>query len=289
MIYKILILILLSSFCKAQTKLYIKNPSINNAQTALIFLEDENISKAKLTLLDEKNPININFYKNPFKQNSFYALLALSYYKKAKDYKIIVSYFKNNKKTFKSLKLKVKDGKYKSEIINVSKSKFKPNKKLQERVKQEYKQAIKIYKTVDKNIYWNSDFIYPINSKITSDFGVKRVYNNILKSYHSGTDFRAKIGTNILASNSGIVKIAQDRFYSGKSLVIDHGRGVYTCYFHLSKINFKVGDFIKKGEVLGLSGDTGRVTGPHLHFSFRINSLLVDPLQAIEILNSIKN
>ncbi|MFA9373870.1 MAG: M23 family metallopeptidase, partial [Poseidonibacter sp.] len=105
----------------------------------------------------------------------------------------------------------------------------------------------------------------------------------------SGTDFRAKIGTDIIASNDGIVRIAQNRFYSGNSIVIDHGRGIYSCYFHLSKMNYKAGDKIKRGDILGLSGDTGRITGPHLHYSFRINAIQVDPLQAIEILNSLDN
>ena len=90
---------------------------------------------------------------------------------------------------------------------------------------------------------------------------------------YEGTDFQAKDNTPIIASNSGIVRISGNRFYAGNSIVIDHGQGVYSCYFHLNTMNFKVGDFIKKGEVLGLSGSTGRVTGPHLHFTFRINCL----------------
>ena len=269
-------------------KLYLYEKSISNAQTALLYLNAIDIQEAKLTLLD-KQPLNINFKKNKFKKNSFYALIPISYYKKAKDYKIIISYFKNGKKIFKSIKLNVVNGKYKSEVINVSKSKFQPSKERVKRTKQEYLDAIKVYKSISKEIYWNEDFIYPMNSKITSAFGTKRVYNGTLKSYHSGTDFRAKIGTPIYASNSGVVRISQDRFYSGKSIIIDHGHGVYSCYFHLSKMNYKVGDFIKKGEVLGLSGATGRITGPHLHFAFRINGIQVDPLQAIETLNSLKN
>ena len=149
-------------------------------------------------------------------------------------------------------------------------------------------EAMKIYNSSSPKIYWNEDFIYPINSKITSAFGTKRVYNNELKSYHGGTDFQAKDNTPIVASNSGIVRISANRFYAGNSIVIDHGQGVYSCYFHLNTMNFKVGDFVNKGEVIGLSGSTGRITGPHLHFTFRINGLQVDPLQAIEILNSLR-
>lgn len=267
-------------------KLYFKTNSITNAQTAALILEGNDLNEPKVTFLDKKNK-NFHFYKNPFKQNQYYALIPISYYKKEKNYKVIVSYIRNNKKSFKSINLQVKKGKYKSEVINVKPSIFKPPKQRVERTKKEYAQAIKIYNSISENILWDEKFIYPMKSKITSPFGTKRIYNGKLKSYHSGTDFRAKVGTAIIASNSGIVKIASNRFYSGNSIVIDHGQGVYSCYFHLSKMNYKVGDFINKGATLGLSGATGRITGPHLHFSFRIMGEQVDPLQAIEILNSL--
>ena len=265
--------------------LTINQNTVKNANTVLVEIQKENISNVKLTFHTQ----NIDFFKNKFKKDTYSALIPISYYQKKSDYRVIISYIENNKKIFKGLNLKVIDGKYKSEVINVSKKKLKPNPSRVKRTKKEYEEAIKIYKTKTNKILWDEKFIYPLNSKITSPFGTKRIYNGMLKSYHSGTDFRAKNGTPILASNSGIVKIAQNRFYSGNSIVIDHGFGVYSCYFHLSAMNYKVGDFIKKGEVLGLSGDTGRVTGPHLHFSFRINGIQVDPLNAIEVLNKIKS
>lgn len=265
--------------------LTISQSTVKNANTVLLEINKENISDVKLTF-DKQN---INFFKNPFKENTHYALIPISYYQKKKDYRVIVSYLENGKKVFKGKDLKVIDGKYKSEVINVVKTKFKPIPSRVSRTKKEYAQAMKVYNSISKDILWNEDFIYPLNSKITSNFGTKRVYNGKLKSYHSGTDFRAKIGTPIIASNSGIIKISQNRFYSGNSIVIDHGQGVYSCYFHLSKMNYKVGDFIKKGAVLGLSGDTGRVTGPHLHFSFRINGIQVDPLNSISLLNQLRN
>lgn len=265
--------------------LTISQSTVKNANTVLLEINKENISDVKLTF-DKQN---INFFKNPFKENTHYALIPISYYQKKKDYRVIVSYLENGKKVFKGKDLKVIDGKYKSEVINVVKTKFKPIPSRVSRTKKEYAQAMKVYNSISKDILWNEDFIYPLNSKITSNFGTKRVYNGKLKSYHSGTDFRAKIGMPIIASNSGIIKISQNRFYSGNSIVIDHGQGVYSCYFHLSKMNYKVGDFIKKGAVLGLSGDTGRVTGPHLHFSFRINGIQVDPLNSISLLNQLRN
>lgn len=265
--------------------LSLSSSKVENANTVLLKINEKNISEAKLTF-DKQN---INFYKNPFSSDSYYALLPISYYQKLGPDRIIISYLENENKVFKGLDLKIIDGNYKSEVINVKPSIFKPNKQRVERTKKEYEDAMKVYNSSSPDIYWNEDFIYPLNSKITSDFGTKRVYNNELKSYHGGTDFQAKENTPILASNSGIVRISGNRFYAGNSIIIDHGHGVYSCYFHLNTMNYKVGDFIKKGEVLGLSGSTGRVTGPHLHFTFRINGLQVDPLQAIEVLNNLKN
>uniref|UniRef100_UPI00404802A6 M23 family metallopeptidase n=1 Tax=Aliarcobacter sp. TaxID=2321116 RepID=UPI00404802A6 len=262
----------------------ISHKKVKNANTVLLEITKKNIKDLKLTF-DKQN---INFYENPFKKDSYYALLPISYYQELKKYRVIISYFENNKKIFKGLDLEVVDGQYKSEVINVKPSIFKPDKAREERTKQEYEEAMKVYNSSSEKIYWNEDFIYPLNSKITSAFGTKRVYNGQLKSYHGGTDFKAKNDTPIIASNSGIVRISDNRFYAGNSIIIDHGQGVYSCYFHLNSMNFKVGDFVKKGEVIGLSGNTGRSTGPHLHFTFRINGLQVDPLQAIKILNSLK-
>jgi len=258
---------------------------VKNANTVLVEINKENISKVKLTF-DKQN---IDFFENKFKENTYSALIPISYFQEKQGYNVIISYIENDKKVFKGLNLKVIDGNYKSEIITVPSKKLQPSEERLKRTKKEYHQAIKIYKSKSNKLLWDEDFIYPLNTKITSEFGTKRVYNGQLKSYHSGTDFRASVGTEVLASNSGIVKIAQNRFYAGNSMVIDHGHGIYSCYFHLSKMNFKEGDLIKRGQVLGLSGDTGRVTGPHLHFAFRINGVQVDPLNAIEVLNQLKS
>ncbi len=276
----ILIILIFNSFLYS---LEISSKTIKNANTLYLTLKETNISKVKLTF--DKH--NIDLYPHPNKKELFYALVPISYYKNKKEYKIIISYIKDNKKIFKGISIHVIDGEYKSEKINVSKEKVSLNKKNKERAKKEYIKAMKIYNRKTNELYFNKDFIYPLNSKITSHFGTKRVYNGELKSYHSGTDFKAKIGTPIKAVNNGKIVIAENRFYAGNSIVIDHGQGIFSCYFHLSKMYFKVGDFIKKGQTLGLSGNTGRVTGPHLHFSFRVHGIQVNPLQLIDLLNTI--
>ncbi|RXK02018.1 peptidase M23 [Arcobacter sp. CECT 8989] len=262
--------------------LEISSKKVENANTLFLKIVKENIKEPKLTLDNH----NINFFKFPNKKDSYYALVPISYYKDLKKYKIIISYIENEEKVFKGIPIEVIDGKYKSEVINVDSSKVTLSEKNKKRVSKEYKEAMKIYNTTSKTLYINDKFIYPLETKITSDFGRKRVYNGSLKSYHSGTDYRAKVGTKIKAINNGKVVIAKDRFYAGNSIVLDHGNGIYSGYYHLSKMNYKEGDLVKKGDIIGLSGSTGRVTGPHLHFSFRIHGIQVDPLQAIDLLNN---
>ena len=282
----ICLLILTSSLYANVPTFKVYNTSANNAQTVLITINtSNNIKDVKLSL----NKLHLNFFKNPFKKNEYYSLLPLSYYKKIKEHRIIFSYVKEGKRIFTSEKIIITKGLYKKEIIKVNKKRVSLNKKDSKRANKEYKQATKIYKTVNKKILWQKDFILPLESKITSPFGTKRIYNGSLKSYHSGTDFKAPKNTKILASNAGKVVISQKRFYAGNSIVLDHGHGIYTGYYHLSTLEKKLGESVKRGELLGLSGSTGRVTGPHLHFSAKVHGITVDPLQLLKVLNILNN
>ena len=155
-------------------------------------------------------------------------------------------------------------------------------------IEKERKEAIEIYKTFSPNLLVNSEFISPMSSFITSEYGNARVFNGSIKSYHSGVDYRAAIGQKVVSANDGIVRIAKDRYYAGNSVVIDHGGGIYTQYYHLDRIDVKVGQKVTKGEKIGLSGASGRVSGPHLHFGIIVRNTQVDPLIFIEKFNSIK-
>ncbi|MGG7073121.1 M23 family metallopeptidase [Campylobacter sp. 9BO] len=180
-------------------------------------------------------------------------------------------------------------GDYKKEQISVDGKKVNPSKKVQKRINDEREEANKIYNTQNLGLKISQKFILPLNSPITSHFGSARVFNKMLKSYHGGTDFRAAIGVEVAASNDGVVVIAKDRYYAGGSVVIDHGEGIYTQYYHLSKISVELGQEIKRGEILGLSGASGRVSGPHLHFGVIADGTQVNPLNFIEKINKFLN
>ncbi|WP_324172299.1 M23 family metallopeptidase [Sulfurimonas sp.] len=260
----------------------IYDSTIANGKTTIVKFKKEKNTKYIKIELDKKK---YRIYKHPSKEKLFYALIPINYYKKPKNIKAKIFYEESGEKKTKTVFFKVIDGKYKKEKIKVQKSKVILNKKDKKKVAMEYKEAMDIYNHSTNKNYITSKFTTPMQSKITSSFGKTRIYNDTLNGYHSGTDYRAKIGTPITASNSGKIVLVKDRFYSGGSIIIDHGHGIYTCYYHMSKFNVKKSTFVKKGQVIGLSGVSGRVTGPHLHFSARVGGEQVDPLQLIELIN----
>src|SRR5579883_56948 len=126
---------------------------------------------------------------------------------------------------------------------------------------------------------WSGSFIPPIDSTVSEGFGTRRTFNGKLASIHRGLDYHAKPGTLVVASNSGQVVLARELYYEGNCVFIDHGQGFMTIYMHLSRIEVHEGEKVKKGQEIGLSGATGRATGPHLHISVRWQGAYLDPAQ----------
>ena len=273
-----------SLFAFDVSKVTYSSHQVANGKTLLLQLQKQDgITYKWVTLGKQKFIVSTN----PLDVNEAYVFIPFSYYAKKENKKLTLVYEEAGDAKHEELLVKVVDGKYAKEKIEVAKEKVNPQKKeVKERIAKEYKEAMDIYAYVSKNSYVSKPFILPLNSAITSDFGKARVYNGSLKGYHSGTDFRAKTGTPIAAVNDGRVVLVKNRFYSGGSVVIDHGFGVYSCYFHLSDFDVKEGKMVQRGERIGLSGASGRVTGPHLHFAFRVGGVQVDPLQFIELFNT---
>ena len=130
---------------------------------------------------------------------------------------------------------------------------------------------------------WTSNFRAPVTTPPTSSFGVRRVFNGKLASIHKGMDFRARPGTPVRAGNSGVVVLARPLYYEGNCVVIDHGLGLFTISMHLSRIDVKESQHVATGELLGLSGATGRVTGPHLHWAVRWQGAYLDPAKLLSL------
>jgi murein DD-endopeptidase MepM/ murein hydrolase activator NlpD len=147
-----------------------------------------------------------------------------------------------------------------------------------ERVKKEAKTIRALWETPASEAVWQGSFLKPLDGDVVGPFGRRRVINDQPRSPHSGVDFKAGRGTPVRAMNHGTVVLTEDRFFAGRSVVLDHGGGVLSMYFHLEKILVQEDQFVERGQVVGLVGATGRATGPHLHLGIRINGARVDPV-----------
>jgi murein DD-endopeptidase MepM/ murein hydrolase activator NlpD len=133
------------------------------------------------------------------------------------------------------------------------------------------------FKTVTTEREWMGSFAPPVKAEISDVFGVERVFNGTVQSTHQGLDFRVPTGTPVASVNDGTVILARPLFFEGNCVVIDHGQGLLTLYLHLSKFLIKEGDEVRTGQEIGLSGGTGRATGPHLHLAVRWQGVYLDP------------
>jgi murein DD-endopeptidase MepM/ murein hydrolase activator NlpD len=180
------------------------------------------------------------------------------------------------------LDLVVNEFNYKKERLNVSKRHIDISAKNLARHKKEKIVRAEVYKKSAKYFLFNEAFDIPLNSYITSHYGNQRIFNNKKRSQHLGNDMRAAVGVPIPVSNRGRVVFTGNWFFSGNLVVVDHGMNVFTNYMHLSKILVTKGSIINKGDIVGLAGKTGRVSGPHLHWGVKIHGHNVDGFSLVK-------
>lgn len=152
-----------------------------------------------------------------------------------------------------------------------------------DRIQWESELLSQIYDIFTLQWYGEGPFIVPSVGEANDNFGERRIFNNEPRSPHSGVDISSPHGTPVKASNSGKVVLAKDLYFAGNTVIIDHGLGVFTCYLHFSKIIAKRGDFVRKGNIIGEIGATGRVTGPHLHWGVKVSGSCVDPFSLLTL------
>jgi len=147
----------------------------------------------------------------------------------------------------------------------------------------------KIFAVTAPEPLWQGGFTAPVKFPPTDSFGTRRMFNGKLASIHKGMDFRAPSGTVVRASNSGVVVLARHLYFEGNCVIIDHGLGLYTLSMHFSRIDVHEGQHVSAGDKLGLSGATGRVTGPHLHWAVRWDNAYLDPAKLLRLkLNAVR-
>lgn len=226
---------------------------------------------------------NIAVRPHPIISHQGIALLPIDYYPPSKEMDLIW----HSDLGDLSIPLNAQTFAYPTETLSVDSSKVTPPPEALERIALEKAEAEAIYNTITPKRYWSKPFVYPMDSNITSQYGTQRTYNDVLKSYHGGVDFRARTPLPIQAANDGVVVLVKDRYYAGGTVIIDHGEGLYSCYFHMSRFDVNVGDVVSRAQNIGLTGSTGRITGPHLHFGIMVYNTQTDPLNLIDQINAL--
>lgn len=173
--------------------------------------------------------------------------------------------------------LDIADKKFPFTKLQLKKEYVTPPASVQERIKREAELVALATSIVTPEWLGDGPFVLPHDAPSWENFGQRRLNNNILESVHAGLDIRVPFGERIRAANAGRVVMASDLYLGGKTVIIDHGLGVFSSYGHLSKLLVKRGEAVKTGTTIGLCGSTGRSTGPHLHWSVKILDTRVDP------------
>jgi murein DD-endopeptidase MepM/ murein hydrolase activator NlpD len=179
------------------------------------------------------------------------------------------------------IRLQIKPKSFKQESFSVAAEFDQLSAEVIERIRKDQDQFSRAFMSSAPERLWEGSFLLPVSSDVTSPFGYRRVINGTPRAPHTGVDLKAALGTEVMAANHGRVVLLGDFFFSGNSVVLDHGGGLYTVYFHLSEFKVEAGAPVQKGDLIGLSGMTGRVTGPHLHWGARLNNARVDPFELL--------
>jgi murein DD-endopeptidase MepM/ murein hydrolase activator NlpD len=172
--------------------------------------------------------------------------------------------------------LKVAAGDFRVQKLSVDPRYVEVPKEELERVKADQVRVAEAYSRGSAVRLFTS-FARPVKARSNGNFGARRVYNGKTKGFHAGLDLAAAEGTSVQAAGDGRVVLAGELYFSGGTVLLDHGAGLFTQYFHLSRIDVKEGDDVAKGARLGASGHTGRVTGPHLHWGAKLHAARVNP------------
>ena len=172
---------------------------------------------------------------------------------------------------------------YRTSSLTVAPQFIEPGPEELKRIEEEKQLKERIFTVSAPEPLWTGSFQPPVTAEPTDSFGTRRTFNGQLASIHKGMDFRAVEGTPVRAANRGVVVLARPLYYEGNCVVIDHGLNLFTISMHLSQIAVREGQPVAAGDLLGLSGATGRVTGPHLHWGVRWREAYLDPAKLLKL------
>jgi murein DD-endopeptidase MepM/ murein hydrolase activator NlpD len=183
--------------------------------------------------------------------------------------------------TTATTELNITAGTFGRRVLKVDEGYVNPPDPAIARIKREAVEIERLWTQSEPRRLWDLGFVRPVPGRANGAFGSRSIFNGQPRQPHGGADFLSPAGTAILAPNSGRIVLARDLYFTGNTLVIDHGLGVFSLLAHLSVMDVHQGDLVTRGQTIGQVGATGRVTGPHLHWAVRMNGARVDPLSVL--------
>lgn len=211
--------------------------------------------------------------------NKIQAVIIESYFSELNPF---TCFFKEGDQVLAEIFFKVENRDYMAEKLKVEPKHIKLKPEDQKRADAEQVVLNKIYSASADRFLFKSAFKEPMTTTVTSVYGTKRVYNGQKKGQHLGIDYRAAIGDQVPVTNTGRVVFAGDLFYTGWTVIIDHGLDIFSVYGHLSKPLVEAGETVQRGQIIGLSGNTGRTSGPHLHWGVKVQGQYIDGFVLID-------
>ena len=172
---------------------------------------------------------------------------------------------------------------FRVQSMTLPKGQVEPDADALKRINREQEKVKAVLAGLTPERLWTAGFLVPVEGTVTGAFGSKRILNGQPRNQHSGEDIAAPLGAAVKAANDGIVRLMDDQFFSGISVILDHGLGLFTMYFHLDSATVKEGARVKRGDVIGTVGQSGRATGPHLHWGAWLNGSRVNPFSLAKL------
>jgi len=189
----------------------------------------------------------------------------------------------NGKETSFERQIAVRRAHYPSVAVTVGKQFTAPSPEQLQEISQDKTLKADVFRHVDPKRQWSGKFQAPVVARVSDVFGTRRIFNGETRSTHEGFDYAVPAGTPVSAVNGGTILLARSLFFEGNCVVLDHGQGLLTLYLHLSEFKVKEGEQVVRGQVIGVSGGTGRATGPHLHVAVRWQGVYVNPATLLEL------
>jgi murein DD-endopeptidase MepM/ murein hydrolase activator NlpD len=272
-----------ASACTAGTALRLSAPEASQGSLLLIEVKS---AKPLAEVQGDWSGRSVPFWREVRSSAQRKGLLGIDLEKASGEYELkVTGQTASGEKINCSAKVKVRKGRFATEKLQVGKQFVEPSPEQIKRADEERQKLRDIFDRVTPERLWDGQFRIPLDGVTTgTNFGRRRILNGNPGSPHGGVDLPGMTGTPVHAAQGGRVVLAEELFFAGNTVVVDHGLGIYTLYGHLSEIDAKVGDDVEAGAVLGKIGATGRVTGPHLHWGLTVERARVNPLELVRLL-----